>query len=265
MMIIMIIKIITPTHIKVVFISFYYKTKIDLFIFKHSKKYTNEMADNDIDFDVVERLFTIKKNQLKVVEKRGYNIDKERGILTLTLPQFLNIYLPFAKQQGKSFRGVLTFVYSNNEGKQLLVYYADMSKTGSQLGVAEVSEATSFMDKNGIREAMIITPKQLSTPAAKNLAGLVAYNIDVFLEEQLGYYVFDHFLVPEHIPLSEQEERDFLSKNQISIDQMPVILSSDIVIKLLGIRAGKIVKIVRHNLYETPIRKSIVYKLVKDE
>ena len=223
------------------------------------------MSQDDIDPEVVGRLFAVKKNQLRVTEKRGYNIDKERSLLSLTLPQFLNLYIPFAQKQGKSFRSVLSFVYAKEDGKQMLVYYADVSKTGSQLGAAEVSEAVTFMDKNGIREAMIISPRQLSTQAAKNLAGLVAYNIDFFLEEQLGYYVFDHFLVPEHIPLTEQEEKDFLSKNKIDINQMPVLLTTDIVIKLLGIRAGRIVKIVRHNMYETPIRTSVSYKIVKNE
>src|SRR5665647_402011 len=108
------------------------------------------MSDGDIDPEIAARLFEVKKNQLKMVERRGYNIDRERGILQLTLPQFLKAYIPFAQQQGKSFREVLTNVYENNAGRRMLVYYADVPKTSTQLGVNEVGDAIVDMDKYNI-------------------------------------------------------------------------------------------------------------------
>ena len=220
---------------------------------------------DDIDPEIAARLFEVKKNQLKMAERRGYNIDRERGILQLTLPQFLKTYIPFAQGQNKSLRAVLTNVYENNQGKRLLVYYADVPKTASQLGVNEVGDAVVDMDKYGIRDGVIITAKQLSPPASKHINGLVAYNIQIFLEEEMSYDPTEHFLVPKHTALTTEEQREFLQKNNISIDQLPIIMASDIIIRNMGLRGGRIVKIERDNMFETMIPRSVAYKAVKED
>lgn len=219
----------------------------------------------DVDPEVAARLFEVKKNQLRMVERRGYSIERERFILQLTLPDFLKTYIPFAQQQNRSFRAVMTNVYENEEGRRILVYYADVPTDSTQLGVNEVGDAIVYMDKYNLHDAVIITVKQLSPPAVKHINGLVAYNIQIFLEEEMAYDPTQHFLVPKHIPLSIQEQREFLEKNNVSIDQMPVIKASDIIIKNLGVRSGRIVRIERDNMFETMIIKSVSFKVVKDD
>jgi len=49
------------------------------------------------------------------------------------------------------------------------------------------------------------------------------------------------------------------------VDQMPIIKSSDIIIRNLGLRGGRIVKIIRDNMYETSIISSVCYKLVIED
>ena len=222
------------------------------------------MSYQDVDPEIAARLFEVKKNQLKMVKRRGYGIDREKSILQLTLPQFLKTYIPFAQKQNKTFRAVLTNVYQNDNGKQMLVYYVDVPPASTQLGVNAIGDAIVEMDKYKLHNAIIITSKQLSPPAVKHINGLVAYNIDIFLEEEMAYDPTEHFLVPKHTPLTLQEQRAFLENNDISIDQMPAILSNDIIIKNLGVRSGRIVKIERENMFETMIVKSVSYKVVKD-
>ena len=222
------------------------------------------MSYQDVDPEVAARLFEVKKNQLRMIERRGYSIDRERFILSLTLPQFLKTYIPFAQEQNISFRGVMTNVYENENGQRILVYYADVPTTSTQLGVNEVGDAIVYMDKYHLHDSVIITVKQLSPPAVKHINGLVAYNIQIFLEEEMAYDPTTHFLVPKHIPLSIEQQREFLENPNVSIDQMPVIRSNDIIIKNLGIRSGRIVRIERDNMFETMIIKSVSYKVVKD-
>ena len=221
------------------------------------------MTYQDVDPEIAARLFEIKKNQLKMVERRGYNIDRERYILQITLPEFLKTYISFARKQNKSFRSILTNIYENEEGKKILVYYADALTSSTQLGVNEIGDAIVYMDKYHLHDAIIITVKQLNPPANKHINGLVAYNIQIFLEAEMAYDPTEHFLVPKHIPLTETEQKEFLENNQIGIDQMPIILSNDIIIKNLGIRSGQIVRIERENMFETMIVKSVTYKVVQ--
>lgn len=222
------------------------------------------MSYQDVDPEVAARLFEVKKNQLRMIERRGYSIERERFILSFTLPQFLKTYIPFAQQQNISFRAVMTNVYENENGQRILVYYADVPTTSTQLGVNEVGDAIVYMDKYHLHDSVIITVKQLSPPAVKHINGLVAYNIQIFLEEEMAYDPTTHFLVPKHIPLSLEEQREFLENPNVSVDQMPVIRSDDIIIKNLGIRSGRIVRIERDNMFETMIIKSVSYKVVKD-
>lgn len=223
------------------------------------------MTYEEVDLDVVAKLFEIKKNQLKMVERRGYNIDRERNLLQLTLQQFANSYIKFAKDKNTTFRSILTNVYENAAGKRLLVYYADVPSSSTQLGVEGVGDAIVQMTKYQLHDAVIITSKQLSPPAVKHIYGLVAYNIQIFLEEEMSYDPTEHFLVPKHTPLTPDEQKSFLSKNGLSIDQLPIIRTDDTIIKYLGLRAGRIVKIERENMYETMILKSVCYKAVKED
>jgi DNA-directed RNA polymerase subunit H len=64
-----------------------------------------------------------------------------------------------------------------------------------------------------------------------------------------------HKLVPKHILLSEQEKEEVLKTYGITLKQLPRILSSDPVIKILGGKPGDVVKIIR----KSPTAKETVY------
>ena len=217
----------------------------------------------DIDEDKSQRLFEIKKNQLKMVRRRGYNIDREESLLSITLDQFLNAYVPFAKSQNKSMRNVLTNIYENDEGKKLYVYFADISNT-KQLGV-EFLDVISEMDRYKAKNAIIITPIPLSTLFKKKIQELLTYNIYTFMESEMGYDPTEHYLTPEHKALSPEEQRNFLSRNNISIDQMPIMLTTDMISRYYGFQTGQVIKINRINLYDTIIQNSVTYRVIKED
>jgi len=220
---------------------------------------------DNVDTRSVNSLFNIKKNQLKMVERRGYNIERERSLLSLTLKDFMDAYIPFAKKKKKTLREVLTQVYENDDGDRLVVYFADIPDKSSKMGVDAMTDVIHELDNKKTKSGIVITPKNLSPSAKKQIERLVNYTIQIFLESEMGYDPIEHYLTPEHIALSKEEQRDFLTKNDISIDQLPIMLDTDMISRYYGYRAGQVIKINRINMYNTLIQKSIAYRAVKEE
>ncbi len=75
------------------------------------------------------------------------------------------------------------------------------------------------------------------------------------------FRVMDHFLVPKHVALSDQEAEKVLNKFGINRDQLPKILITDPCVKVIGAKVGAILQIER----ESPTAGvSIVYRIVVD-
>jgi len=74
--------------------------------------------------------------------------------------------------------------------------------------------------------------------------------------------LLNHYLVPKHEVMSEEEVKDLLEKLNITKEQLPKILESDPMVKLIGAKVGDVIKITRksHTAGET-----IYYRLVVRE
>ncbi len=59
------------------------------------------------------------------------------------------------------------------------------------------------------------------------------------------FKVTDHFLVPEHTKLSEEEKQKLLEKHNISLKQLPMIKLTDPAIQPLGPKVGDVIRIKR--------------------
>ena len=75
-----------------------------------------------------------------------------------------------------------------------------------------------------------------------------------------------HELVPQHIVLSPEEEISFLEKYNITRNNLPLIKSSDPIIKAIEESdnislKGKIIKIIRYN---SPAGEGVYYRYVID-
>ena len=218
----------------------------------------------NIDQDKASQLFEIKKNQIKMVKRREYDIGDEVNILNYTVEQFIEIYVTYAKSEKKSLRNVLSNLYENEEGEKIYVYFAD-TKNSKQLGIEIIEDFLSNMHHYKTRNGIIITPIPLSPASKKKIKSLSAYNIYTFTENEMSYDPIEHYLTPEHILLKVDEQREFLERNNISIDQLPIILTTDIISRYYGFQTGQVIKINRTNLYDTIIQNSIAYRVVKED
>lgn len=217
-----------------------------------------------LDFEKGRRLFIMKKNQLKMVKRRGYNIEREEPLLSYTPQDFLDVYIPFAQKSKKSLRAVLSNTYSNDKGEKLLVYFVDLSNN-KQMGVETLGDVIQEMEKYKSKNAIIITPIPLSASSKKKIQELLTYNIYTFMENEMAYDPTEHYLVPEHRALSAEEQREFLARNNLSIDQLPAILTTDMISRYYGFRTGQVIEIKRLNLYETIVQESLVYRAVRED
>lgn len=218
----------------------------------------------DIDLQKGYKLFEIKKNQIKMVKRRGYNVGDEENLLNYTAEQFLDVYMPFAKSESKSIRNILTTYYKNDDGSRLYVYYADITND-KQLGVDAIKDFISGLHEKKARNGIIITSIPLSSKSEKEIQKLLAYNIYTFTEDEMSYDPTEHYLTPEHIALSADEQRDFLRKNDLNIDQLPIILNTDMISRYYGFQTGQIIKINRVNLYDTIVQNSVSYRAVRED
>ena len=69
--------------------------------------------------------------------------------------------------------------------------------------------------------------------------------VQMFWIDKLITNIMDHEIVPEHVIISNSEKETLIEKyNIVSYNQLPIILKTDPVAKLLGMRRGDVCKIV---------------------
>ncbi len=68
-----------------------------------------------------------------------------------------------------------------------------------------------------------------------------------------------HILVPEHIKLTEGEKTSLLKDHNIKLNQLPMILESDLALEGLDAEFGDVIKIIRDS--PTNIKKEF-YRVV---
>jgi len=71
--------------------------------------------------------------------------------------------------------------------------------------------------------------------------------------------VLEHSLVPKHEILTQEEAEKLFQKYNVSIQQIPKVLSNDPVVKALEAKQGEILKIIRKDL---TLGQAIAYRAV---
>lgn len=207
-------------------------------------------------------LYKTKITQLKMMKSRGYDITREKHLISYNFQQFYNTYDNFCQKNKCSFRTVLSQVYTKKDGTKCGVYYADIPKKSS-LGKDELCIFLNYLDEYKIKNGILITSKKLSPGAEKSRKGLVAYNIQIYLYNELLFDPTEHYMVPKHELLSPSEVSQLLMNNNINVNDMPLIKKTDTIVRYLGAKTGDIIRIHRINMINGISMKNIVYRLVQ--
>ena len=119
--------------------------------------------------------------------------------------------------------------------------------------IANIKEYVGFMDKSGIKHAIIVYTNTITPQANKTIETLQNMEIEIFLENSLLYNITKHRLVPEHSKLSLAETTVFKQKYTT---KLPIMQRSDAVARFYNYRTGDIIKITRKD-------GIVAYRIVK--
>ena len=70
-----------------------------------------------------------------------------------------------------------------------------------------------------------------------------------------------HFLVPQHIKLSDEQKMEVLNKYNISLKQMPMIRTNDPVLKDMGAKVNDLILVRRNSI---TAKETEYYRVVVD-
>jgi len=220
-------------------------------------------------------IFKVKKNQIRMLMDRGYDVGEERYLLDYSVGDFIDVYRGAAQQHNVPFLKTLENTYTN--GQELLsVRYLEKPATAEQIGKAQITQVLEELEATpDILHLIFIIPTKLSSEAEKTFTKLPLYRAEYFMYEDLAYNPTDSFLVPKH-ELMSNEELDLLLHGRVAPDQprrrrklnisnLSRISFADPIARYYGAVPGQVFKIRRVDLFgQSMVTDTIAYRAVTD-
>lgn len=216
-----------------------------------------------------EQLFTIKKNQIKMMQRRGYTVP-DSALTEYTYEQFETYYKTVLSsvQTGDGHAPVDLFDVIMTEiehPRKALVWYTphqsrDVSVDDIRGLIAYITE-----DDGSVRsyaDIVVISAGRISSKLNQNLEILNRLNVQHFTYNELMYDPTYHFLAVPHVRLSTKETKAFLSSSNTQVSQLPTILTSDPIVKYYGWKSNSILRIHRKSLVGMTAPDSVFYRRV---
>lgn len=195
-----------------------------------------------------------------MVERQGYDITPERALYSMTPQQFLEIYEPWAQQQGKTLYNSLSYTYEplDTTRHRLLVYYSEQT---NKLAIEGLGREMA----KGIQDVILITPEPLKAQAQEIWNRISLRRQRHFLASELIRDITTHVYVPAHRILSPEEAKTFLMRNNLRPGHMPSLPYEDPQDKYRRAQSGQIIEIMRHEMIpEALVKKYPFYRVVDD-
>ena len=216
-----------------------------------------------------EQLFVVKKNQIKMMQRRGYTVP-DATLLDYSYAQFEAYYKqalasvePVAGQPPVDLFDVI--ISEIEAPKKALVWYTPQQNR--DIPVDDLREMISYIteDDGSVRayhEIVVISSGRMSSKMTQQLEILEQLNVQHFTYQELSYDPTYHFLAAPHIRLSTKEAKAFLARTRIQPSQLPTILSSDPIVKYHGWAVNSIVRIQRTSVIGMAAPESVFYRRI---
>ncbi|GBG41301.1 hypothetical protein CBR_g74217, partial [Chara braunii] len=179
------------------------------------------------------RMFMIRKTVMEMLRDRGYLVSD--GEVRMSRSEF---EAAFGRDPNRESL-TITVHKLEDTAQRISVFFPEdeMIRSGT------VRDYVGRMHQMGVDRAVLVGRKKITPPAKKAIEeARTQHHIEVFLEEELLINVRDHGLVPQHIILSQQEQRALLCKYAVKATQLPRINHDDPVAKYFGLKKGQVVK-----------------------
>ena len=194
----------------------------------------------------VDHLFNIKRNQLKMIKNRGYNIDAEEWILDdnltshMFIKKLISIYGETAPNQ---YRNLLTSIYKHDENKKIIVSFVGIAEfSNKQISIDSIEKIIESMITNDT-DCLIIINATLSSAANNRLNCITESKIQILNEDELLFNLIDHIFVPKYELLTKEEAAKLTSSLTFNKKVYPILLSSDPIYRYYNYNSGDIIKI----------------------
>lgn len=137
----------------------------------------------------------------------------------------------------------LTVVASHEADNSLIaaLFHVHFNKTKEKLGVGCVRQYARLLSRMGIYRAVLVSHGL--TPLANRELSAHNVKLEPFLFKELAVNILEHDLVPKHEPVMGAARKELLKRYKL--DDLPLILHSDPVVRFLGLKDNDIVKITR--------------------
>eukprot|EP00906_Rhabdomonas_costata_P020058 RCo029157 len=196
----------------------------------------------------VYRVFRVFKTVFEMLHDRGYLVAEQD--LQLTLDRFRAERCTLVGEGDQATyklrpRDQLWLLHHkrDNEDDKIFVFFPEDEK----MGVKPVKLFHSRMVEQKVSRAIIVTYGTVTPFAKQAMVALTAQGliIEHFSENELMVNITKHELVPQHIPLSDAEKKEFLQSQKLKEKDLPRIQRTDPVCCYFGLRKGQVFKIKR--------------------
>mmetsp|Transcript_148102 Transcript_148102/g.258383 ORF Transcript_148102/g.258383 Transcript_148102/m.258383 type:complete len:211 (-) Transcript_148102:42-674(-) len=189
----------------------------------------------------ITKLWRVRKTVFQMLRDRGYQVADK--FLEEKKEEFEEAWKQVQEQGGGRERFIILVHKKDNTQQQLIVFFPEENK---RVGVKPIRILAEKMDEKGIKEAILIVRQPL-TPLARTAIGeaMAKMRIEVFHENELIINITHHELVPQHVPLSDEEKTQLLNRYNMKPTQLPRVQMQDPIARYFGMTRDQVVKIIR--------------------
>ena len=201
-----------------------------------------------MDFQDKKNLYKVRETILEMINDRGYLVSESENI---TFEQFVLKY---------NNKNIDIFINDEVKNKKIYVHFHNDIKNFSKGDLKNVMQKviSEFSDQD-INLILLLREKENSA-VSKELMKEAYKNVEVFLKKNMLFNITHHVLVPKHILLSKEEEKDLLEKYNTTKGKLPKISKVDPIAKYYGMKSDQICKIIRKS---PEVGEYIYYRLVR--
>lgn len=196
-----------------------------------------------------EYFLTIKRNQIKMIRNRGYNVEHEEWILDeeLTGEQFESRLLEKKNMGDGSLRSMLygKYQHATKKIRDLFVEYVGLSG-GKQIKVEAITNFTRRID-NKNKDGVLIVNSLLSPKAAEHLAIITEASYQVFQEDDLLWDFIEHVFIPSHKLIPHEEAKKLKKELGLNNRGLLTLFTTDQVVKYFNWPIDSLVEITYDN------------------
>jgi len=201
-----------------------------------------------MDFQDKKNLYKVRETILEMINDRGYLVPESENI---TFEEFVLKY---------NNKNIDIFINDEVKNKKIYVHFHNDIKNFSKGDLKNITQKviSEFSDED-INLILLLREKENSA-VSKELTKEAYKNVEVFLKKNMLFNITHHVLVPKHILLSKEEEKDLLEKYNTNKGKLPKISKVDPIAKYYGMKSDQICKIIRKS---PEVGEYIYYRLVR--